>query len=97
MSIVTTMGSKEKLKIFETILSSSGMNEKCKIVLTISRQNILVLSRLIEAGFNSDNPPFKDVIITGLPYESFDEFRTIHEEILKKGDLADFYQRLKLL
>lgn len=49
MSNVATAASREKLKIFETVLSSPGMNEKCKIVLTISRQNILVLGRLIEA------------------------------------------------
>ena len=48
MSNVTTSSNKEKSKIFETILSSPGMTEKCKIVLTISRQNILVLSRLIK-------------------------------------------------
>ena len=38
---------KEKSKIFETVLSGPGM----KIVLVMSRQNILLLRRLIEAGF----------------------------------------------
>ena len=97
MSNVTTAGNKEKSKIFETVLSSPGMNEKCKIVLTISRQNILVLGRLIEAGFIADNSPFKDEIMTALSRESLDEFKTIHEEILKKGELTEFYECLKSL
>ena len=97
MSNVATTASREKLKIFETVLSSPGMNEKCKIVLTISRQNILVLGRLIEAGFIAENSSFKDEIMAALSKESLDEFKTIHEEILRKGELTDFYQRLKAL
>lgn len=97
MSNVTTTGNKEKSKIFETVLSSPGMNEKCKIVLTISRQNILVLGRLIETGLISDNNAFKDEIMAALSNESLNEFKTIHEEILKKGDLTDFYEKLKTL
>ena len=97
MSNVAIVGNNDKSKIFETILSSPGMNEKCKIVLTISRKNILVLGRLIEAGFIAENSPFKDEIMTALTKESLDEFKTIHEEILKKGELTDFYQRLKSL
>ena len=51
MSNVATSGSKEKSRIYQTVLSSPGMNEKCKINLMMSRQNILLLGRLIEAGF----------------------------------------------
>ena len=86
---------KEKSKIFETILSSPGMTEKCKIVLQLSRQNVLLLSRLIEAGLLTKEQPFEDAIIHALPNESGDEFRIIHEEILRKADLTEFYERLK--
>ena len=88
---------KEKSKIFETVLSSPGMNEKCKINLMISRQNILLLSRLIEAGLLTDKDNFEDEIISALPVQSVEEFKGIHEEILMKGNLTEFYQRLKLL
>ena len=97
MSNVTTTSNKEKFKIFETVLSSPGMSEKCKIVLTLSRQNIILLSRLIEVGLLTDKNGFDDEIIAALPKESLDEMRTVHEEILKKGDLSEFYERLKLL
>lgn len=88
---------KEKSKIFETILSSPGMTEKCKVVLQLSRQNVLLLSRLIEAGLLTKEQPFEDAIIEALPKESVEEFRTIHEEILRKAELTEFYGRLKSL
>ena len=88
---------KEKLKIFETILSSPGMTEKCKIVLQVSRQNVLLLSRLIEAGLLTKEQPYEDAIISSLPKDSGEEFRVIHEEILRKADLTDFYEKLKSL
>jgi hypothetical protein len=88
---------KEKAKIFETVLSSPGMSEKCKIILQLSRQNILLLGRLIEAGLLSEGQQLNDEIINALPKESLEEFRSIHEEILKKGSLTEFYERLKVL
>lgn len=94
---MSNVANKEKSKIFETVLSSPGMNEKCKIVLMLSRQNILLLSRLIEAGLLTNEQPFDDEIVAALPKESLEEFKTIHEEILRKSDLTDFYERVKRL
>lgn len=86
---------KEKSKIFETILSSPGMSEKCKLVLQVSRQNVLLLSRLIEAGLLTKEQSFDDEILRSLPSAAVDEFRAIHEDILKKAELTEFYSRLK--
>lgn len=97
MNTATTNQGKEKSRIFETVLSSPGMNEKCKIILMISRQNIVLLSRLIEAGFLAEKKEIDDEIISTMPQESLEEFKFIHEEILKKAGLAEFYEKLKLL
>ncbi|MGN6601373.1 MAG: hypothetical protein ACTHK8_02925 [Ginsengibacter sp.] len=86
-----------KAKIFETVLSSPGMTEKCKINLQLSRQNILLLSRLIEAGLLTKEQSFDDDLIYAFPKETGEEFRTIHEEILRKAELTEFYERLKSL
>jgi hypothetical protein len=91
------VANKEKSKIYETILSSPGMSEKCKIVLMLSRQNILLLTRLIEAGLLTDQQSFGDEIINALPKEFGEEFKIIHDEILRKAELTDFYERLKSL
>lgn len=88
---------KEKSKIFETILSSPGMSEKCKVVLQLSRQNVLLLSRLIEAGLLTKEQSFDDEILRTLPAGSLEEFKAIHEDILRKAELTDFYSRLKAL
>ena len=94
---MSTTVSKEKSKIFETVLSSPGMNQKCKINLVMSRQNILLLSRLIEAGLLTDQQDIHDEIINALPKESLEEFKIVHEEILRKSELTEFYGRLKSL
>jgi hypothetical protein len=86
---------KEKSKIFEAILSSPGMRQNCKIVLNLSRQNILLLCRLIEADLFTGQNPFSDEMFTALGEDNLKEFRSIHEEILKKADLTEFYDRIK--
>lgn len=88
---------KEKSKVYDMVLSSPGMAENCKIVLNMSRQNVLLLSRLIEAGILRTNGNFDDEILNALPDASAGEFKIIHEEILKKSGLTDFYEKLKLL
>jgi hypothetical protein len=45
----------------------------------------------------TDQQNFKDEIISVLPKESLEEFKTIHEEILRKSDLTEFYEKLKSL
>ncbi len=97
MSTVGPSGKKEKSKVFEMILCSPGMAESCKISFKITRQNVLMLGRLIEAGILNSKNSFEDEILGSLPEESVGEFKTIHEEILKKAGLADFYEKLKSL
>ena len=88
---------KSRSKIFETILSSPGMTEKCKITLMVSRQNIILIGRLLEAGFSQEKNQFDEEIMAALPKESLEELKLIHEEVLKKGELTEFYEKLKLL
>ena len=97
MNSGVTNGKKEKSKVFEMILCSPGMAAQCKISLKITRQNVLVFSRLIEAGILNAKGTFDDEILGSLSEESVAEFKAVHEEILKKAGLADFYEKLKLL
>lgn len=88
---------KEKAKVFEAILSSPGMSEKCKINIQISRQQVLLLGRLIEAGLLNPAKVFQDEIIQAFPAESLEDFKVIHEEIMRKAGLTEFYERIKSL
>lgn len=92
---MSSVVNREKSKVFETILSSPGMNEKCKVVLQLSRQNVLVLTRLIEVGLLTKESPVQDAIIMAFPKETSEEFKLIHEEILQRAGLTDFYERMK--
>jgi hypothetical protein len=38
-----------------------------------------------------------DEILEALSKENLVEFRVLHEEILSKADLTDFYKKLKML
>jgi hypothetical protein len=62
MSNVAIDPEKERSNIFETILSSPGMNKECKINLVLSRQNIILLSRLVETYLLSGKNDFEDEI-----------------------------------
>lgn len=97
MGTVQSEKLENRMKIFETVLSSPGMNEKCKIVLSLSRQTILVLSRFVENGLENKDKEGADELLTFLPEASVDELKTVLQEILKKGELSEFYGRLKQL
>ena len=88
---------KEKSKVFEMILSSPGMTENCKISFKISRQNVLVLAKVIESGILESKANLEDEILGSLPENSASDFKAIHEEILKKSGLTEFYEKLKSL
>lgn len=87
----------EKAKIFETVFSSPGMKETCKIVLNPSRQTILLLSHLIEQGIERKDAEKGDELLSYLPSDASTELRGIADELLKKSELSDFYLRVKSL
>lgn len=97
MSSGAVNGKKEKSKVFEMILCSPGMAEHCKMSFKITRQSVLVLSRLIEVGILNSKQDFQDEILGSLSEETIEQFKTIHEEVLEKAGLTDFYEKLKSL
>lgn len=87
----------DRSKIFETVLSSPGMQENCKIVLNPTRQTILVLARLIENGVAKKGEKEPDEMISFLPGDALTELKNISEELLRKAGLAEFYEHMKEL
>lgn len=86
----------EIAKIYETLLSIPGMNEKIKIDLRIARKNVLFLSKIIERGLSSKE---NDDKITGVleivSSEILQELILISGEILEKAGLTDMNEKLK--
>lgn len=97
MSSVSNGKATDRMKVFETVLSSPGMTETCKVALSPSRQTILVLCRIIEQNLEAKGGAGEDEFLSFLPAESLNELKQISEELLRRGGLVDFYQRLKAL
>ena len=87
----------DREKVFETLLSSPGMGETCKIVLSPSRQTVVLLCRLIEQGLEKGEDKKHDEMLSFLPQESSQELRSIVDEMLRKSGLTEFYGRIKVL
>lgn len=87
---------KEKLSIYQALLSLPGMTDKCKAVFHLSRQNVLLLSRIIEAGMKSINES-GDALADMISKETKEELEQVAPELLKKAGLSEFYEKLKTL
>ena len=82
-------------KVFDTILSTPGMNEMVKIDLKISRKNVLLLHHVIERGITIEN----DVsgVLGSLSKEGLIELKNVAEECLQKAGIVELNQKLATL
>ena len=82
-------------KVFDTILSTPGMNEMVKIDLKISRKNVLLLHHVIERGITIEN----DVsgVLGSLSKEGLSELKNVAEECLQKAGIVELNQKLSTL
>jgi len=86
----------EVTKIYETILSSSGMADLVKISIQIPRKNVLLLSKVIERGVEGKNADEKtNSMLEFIPKEIIQELHSISTEILQKEGLAEMNEKLK--
>ncbi|MEP6628111.1 MAG: hypothetical protein ABJA32_09020 [Ginsengibacter sp.] len=83
-------------RIYDTVLSIPGMNEKVKVNLLVTRKNLLLLNKVIERGLNSKETDDKAVnildIIAGDPLK---ELKELAAELLDKGGLAEMNEKLR--
>ena len=79
-------------KVFDTILSTPGMNEMVKIDLKISRKNVLLLHHVIERGMTVEN----DVsgVLGSLSKDGLSELKNVAEECLQKAGIVELNQKL---
>jgi len=83
-------------KIYETLLSSPGMEEMVKLNLKIPRKNILLLSKLIERGISGRENDEKSIgILELVSKETTQELLGISKEILEKAGLSQMNEKLK--
>lgn len=85
-------------RIYETVLSTPGMNETIKLSLNLTRKNVLLLSKIIERGISSkqDNDAGFNVLET-VPEEVVQQLLSLSGELLHKAGLTDMNQKLQAL
>jgi hypothetical protein len=72
-------------RIYETVLSIPGMNDNVKITQTITRKNILLLSKVIERGLSQKDPDDKsNNVLDIVPKETLQELMLLAKH--KTGD-----------
>ena len=82
-------------RVYETVLSIPGMNEKVKIGLLATRKNLLLLNKVIERGLNTKEVDNKQVsILDIIPQESLQELKELAAELLQRAGLSEMNQKL---
>lgn len=84
-------------RVYDTILSTPGMNDKVKIDLRISRKNVLLLSRVIEQGLQVKDDEKSSYLLKNVPEEILQELRTFSENCLEKAGLVELSEKLNTL
>lgn len=83
-------------RIYDTVLSIPGMNEKVKVNLQITRKNLLLLNKVIEKGLNCKEADDKTInIIEIIAGESVEELKAVAVELLEKAGLTEMNEKLR--
>jgi hypothetical protein len=82
-------------KIYETVLSIPGMNDKVKIAFSIPRKNVLLLSKIIERGLSAKDPDDKSGMLEIIAKEIIEELQALPGELLEKAGLTEMNQKLQ--
>jgi hypothetical protein len=84
-------------KVFDTILSTPGMNEIVKIDLKISRKNVLLLNHVIERGLSAKDNDKSLSLLGSVTEESLQELKVLADECLQKAGLIELSEKLNTL
>ena len=85
-------------KLYETLLTIPGMNEKIKIDLKMPLRNALLLNKIIERGLLGKDADSGSLNLLDLiPAELVLELKDIPGEILQKAGLQEMNEKLKEL
>ena len=89
--------SKDVAIVYETLLTSPGMNDAVKISLNIPRKNVLLLTKMLEVGMAAKDDIGQSSLFSTVNNESLEELRAISSDLLSKAGLSDLYERLNSL
>jgi hypothetical protein len=88
------MTNNEVAQVFDTVLSSPGMNEQVRIDTRISRKAILLLHQIIDGGFSGKEVQ-EGMPLSGLvSAETQEELRVLGSDCLQKAGLVEMSEKL---
>ena len=85
---------KDVAMIYETLLSSPGMNDAVRIDVKLPRKNVLLLVKVIELGLSLKEQTPKGDLLHSVTIETIEELRSITGEFLSKSGLTELYNKL---
>ena len=91
------LSEKELSLLFETLLSTPGMNDAVKIDLRIPRKNVLLLAKVIENGLQNKPGDAVDGLMRAACENSREALQQIGVELLQKAGLSDMNSKLHIL
>ncbi|WP_417367317.1 hypothetical protein [Flavobacterium beibuense] len=84
----------EVAQVFETILSSPGMNDAVRIDMRISRKNVLLINHIIERGLGKEGEEVSSGLFSSVSEEVKDELKDFISLCLEKAGLVELNQKL---
>lgn len=90
------LSTKDVTVVYETLLSSPGMNDTVKISLHIPRKNVLLLTKIIELGLSAKDGEQGGLLqIAGK--NTIEELNSLTGDLLQKAGLTEMYYKLHSL
>lgn len=81
-------------KFYElAVMKNPGLKETVKVNLHLSKRDVLFMARLMDFGLQADLKKEEDMLSL-LPVESRDELLKAKDEMLKRGELEEYYQEI---
>jgi hypothetical protein len=90
------LSTKDVTVVYETLLSSPGMNDTVKISLHIPRKNVLLLTKIIELGLSAKDSEQGGLIQTA-GKNTVEELNSLTADLLQKAGLTEMYYKLHSL
>lgn len=83
--------------VYETLLSSPGMDVAVKISLNVPRKQVLLLSKIIELGLTVKNENGQTGLLSVADAATLEELQGVSGELLKKAGLTEMNDKLNSL
>ncbi|MGN6211992.1 hypothetical protein [Parafilimonas sp.] len=89
------LSAKDVSIIYETLLTSPGMNDTVKIDLRMPRKNALLLTRVIELGLSAKDS--EGGLLQTAGKDTITELNNLTGDVLQKAGLTEMYSKLNAL